>query len=260
MSFTAQIVISGITGRNLTSDEQRAVRATQALVLGIAIERVIFIRTLIFGPRIGNRQRNFASELETQAQFSLQADPVTAVTTTVLPMVDFPEYEGDSQALYEDMSTVLQESIVGTGETVFTEVLVVQASALNATELANSTAAGVAVLNATVAFPPSHRPTFSPRYDDGLSDGEVAAVVVVTIVCVGTLIYLFYLVLQAYRAIKPPSQDQDDKLLADGTFERLDLPDSDDCIIINLGIPEGNDYFENTVPIYQHEAAAESRI
>eukprot|EP00981_Chlorochromonas_danica_P014838 scaffold9059_cov170-Ochromonas_danica.AAC.4 len=85
----------------------------------------------------------------------------------------------------------------------------VEANASNFINVTIPTALELVTLNLTEA-PPTFRPTYHPRYDNGLTDGEVAAIVVVSLTGTAILAYIVYVSLSAYRRRKGlPSQVQD---------------------------------------------------
>lgn len=75
---------------------------------------------------------------------------------------------------------------------------------------------------------------------------------VITVVCSGLLVYLVYLVITNFRRQKPASKD-DKELFMDGAFEKLDLPDNDDVMIINVGASLDDIQFNNNIQIYQRD-------
>jgi hypothetical protein len=239
---TSYFVLKNLGTTNLTINEQLAVRRTQASIVNVPLERVIYVRTRSTVPLRQSRS---------QSRNLQDLNQLVAETSTTLQMVDYPEYEGNTTALYSSVTSAITDSL-NTG--VFTDVLKEQAVQVNATIFVttNFTTTNVTFTEPTIQFPPSRRPTSMPRYSDGLSNGEVAAFVVITVVCSGLLVYLVYLVITNFRRQKPASKD-DKELFMDGAFEKLDLPDNDDVMIINVGASLDDIQFNNNIQIYQRD-------
>lgn len=213
--------------------------------MNVTISHLSYIRTQV-GTAASRRQSRAKAR-------NLQDAPTNllAVTGATLPMVDYPQFAGNTTELYNSFTGVLGESFTSG---VFTSTLKDEAVAINASVFVfnDFTTSAVTFDPPQLQFPPSRRPTAMPRYNDGLSNGEVAAFVIVTVVCAGLLVYLVFLVITNFRRHKPASKD-DKELFMDGAFEKLDLPDNDDVMIINVGAPLDDVHFNNNIQIYQRD-------
>jgi hypothetical protein len=146
---------------------------------------------------------------------SLSGVSGVVVTNIELPLIDYPEYSGNTTLLLSSAIATINDA-VSSGN--FTETLKSIALTLNVSTFTNLVAEGVTVSNVLIQLPPTYSPTYSPTTlketlslleshgGEGLSDGAIAGVVVGVFVGVGLVlggIYYFYLMKKSALLVSP---------------------------------------------------------
>jgi predicted lactoylglutathione lyase len=136
------------------------------------------------------------------------------VVDTVVLLVDYPQFAGNAEDAYTAMSNAL---IAAASNNVLTDLIVTNANANGATGLDNVQATGAAVTDPVVVIPPTAAPTLTPSAlptapstlaptvlptgeqksdsnDKDLSDGEIAGIVIGSVVGFVLLVALLWAV------------------------------------------------------------------
>lgn len=186
--LTSYLTLQNLQG-NISSSEQQAICNTQAKILNVSAEYVSFVGT--------------TTEVPNLARMTILADTpstLVAITDTSLPLVDYPQFQSDPQALYDSMVDTMKTAL---STDVFLTTLIEQSALVGATTFleSNLTLNGSFPLTPTIVLPPTMSPTAAPGDSkDGLSDGEIAAIVICSIVFAAVCFALGWKALVTLRA------------------------------------------------------------
>eukprot|EP01039_Chlorochromonas_danica_P009796 gene9797-10834_t len=176
LQFSSFLVMSGLTSTDLSASDQAAVLQTQAQILSINVNYIVYVRA-----SFTSRRARRLTELETS--------DVSVMTNTTLPLVDFPQYAGNATALYQNMTTTLSTSVT---DGTFTTTLQVQANSTGSTTMTSVTVSGVLNTAAVVTNPSSSDDDDDDSKDDKLSGGAIAGIVIGCVVFAALVIFGAY--------------------------------------------------------------------
>eukprot|EP00981_Chlorochromonas_danica_P011519 scaffold4059_cov174-Ochromonas_danica.AAC.1 len=176
LSFASSFVLSGMSATNLSPIDQKALLTAQADSLSIDVSYISYVGT--------SNVNSLMDRLEV-----LDSYTISVTTKTTLPMIDFPQYDGNVDALYGDITTALALSV---GDGSFTSSLQAFANSLGSTALASASVTSVENFSPTVDDPPSQD---ADNSDNSLSEGAISGIVIGSVVftaLVGLAAYYFY--------------------------------------------------------------------
>jgi hypothetical protein len=183
--INSYITLQNFEERNLTDSEQYTICQAQAIIFNISIDRVKYVRSTPLSSYTHSHHKY--RRLQTSSA-------IVAETRTTFPMVNYPEYRGNTNALYSNFVTVFTNAV---NNGVFHTQLVTVASDpnVNTTAFLNSVTTNVEFSQPYIEEPS----TTSTDNNKGLGPAKVAGTVVATIIGSMLIFYIVYRYNVAHR-------------------------------------------------------------
>eukprot|EP01039_Chlorochromonas_danica_P005791 gene5790-6376_t len=191
-SYTMTVLTSSATG-GLSDADILAIRQATATSLGLALRNVKYVNYVVASSGASLRVASSAGHALSE---SWQAVVVNVEIS--YPLVDYPSYEGDLEGFYETKKAEIETSV---SSGAFLQALLSYGRDVGASAYFGSdgTESNVSSVSTSFTTAPSKSPSHH-RYDDGLSNGDVGALVVVPIVGTALLACLAYWVFSSLAA------------------------------------------------------------